>query len=106
VDWYANFFLHTQGKQTKLAGAILRLIRRQWNGETIDQGLVQKVMDPFVSLGIDEGDLNKAPLDNYKEHFEIPFLSATEAYYNHESDSILLKPKYLQRCMGITTEGP
>jgi cullin 1 len=59
--------------------------------KTIDQGLVKKVMDPFVSLGIDEGDLNKAPLDNYKEHFEIPLLSATEAYYKHESDSILIE---------------
>ncbi|KAI0301153.1 Cullin-domain-containing protein [Multifurca ochricompacta] len=89
VQWRANFFLHIQGKQSKLAGAILRLIEHQRNGETIDQGLVKKVVDSFVSLGIDETDLNKASLDNYKEHFEIPFLSATEAYYKHESDSFL-----------------
>jgi cullin 1 len=67
----------------------LRLIERQRNGETIDQGLVKKVVDSFVSLGIDESDLNKASLDNYKEHFEIPFLAATEAYYKHESESFV-----------------
>jgi cullin 1 len=51
--------------------------------------LVKKVVDSFVSLGIDESDLNKASLDNYKEHFEIPFLTATEAYYKLESESFL-----------------
>jgi cullin 1 len=89
VQWRANFFLHIQGKQSKLAGAILRLIEHQRNGETIDQGLVKKVVDSFVSLGIDESDLNKASLDNYKEHFEFPFLHGTEAYYRHESESFL-----------------
>ena len=33
--------------------------------------------------------MNKASLDNYKEHFEIPFLTATEAYYKHESESFV-----------------
>ncbi|KAH9161142.1 Cullin-domain-containing protein [Lactarius sanguifluus] len=89
VQWRANFFLHIQGKHSKLAGAILRLIEHQRNGDTIDQGLVKKVVDSFVSLGIDESDLNKASLDNYKEHFEFPFLNATEAYYRHESESFL-----------------
>jgi cullin 1 len=69
----------------------LRLIERQQNGETIDQGLVKKVVDSFVSLSIDESDLNKASLDNYKEHFEIPFLSTTEAYYKHKSDSFVVE---------------
>ena len=46
-------------------------------------------MDSFVSLGIDESDLNKASLDNYKEHLELPFLTATEAYYKHESESFV-----------------
>jgi cullin 1 len=46
-------------------------------------------VDSFVSLDIDESDLNKASLDIYKEHFEIPFLTATEAYYKHESESFI-----------------
>ena len=43
-------------------------------------------MDSFVTLGIDEGDLNVVSLDNYKEHFEVPLLGATEEYYKHESE--------------------
>ena len=69
----------------------MRLIERQRNGETIDQGLLKKVVDSFVSLGIDETDLNDASLDYYKEHFEMPFLVATEAYYERESDSFVVE---------------
>ncbi|VDB91866.1 unnamed protein product [Peniophora sp. CBMAI 1063] len=89
VQWRQNFFLHIQSKQTKLAGAILRLIEQQRNGETIDQGLVKKVIDSFVSLGIDETDINKASLEIYKEHLETPFLEATEKYYKAESEAFL-----------------
>lgn len=89
VQWKSNFFLHVQSKHTKLAGAILRLIERQRNGETIDQGLVKKVVDSFVSLGLDEADINKASLDVYKEHLETPFLDATEKYYEQESEAFL-----------------
>jgi cullin 1 len=67
----------------------LRLIEQQRNGETVDQGLIKKVIDSFVSLDIDETDLNEVSLSIYKEHFEIPFLNATEAYYKLESDSFL-----------------
>jgi cullin 1 len=67
----------------------LRLFERQRNDETIDQRLVKKVVDSFVSLGIDDSDLDKVLLDNYKEHFEIPFLIATETYYKHESESFV-----------------
>jgi cullin 1 len=69
----------------------LRFIERQRNGEAIDQGLVKKVVDSFVSLGIHESDLNLVSLDYYKEHFEIPFLIATEAYYEHESESFVIE---------------
>lgn len=47
VQWKANFFIHVQNKHTKLASAILKLIELQRNGETIDQGLVKKVIDSF-----------------------------------------------------------
>ena len=89
VQWKNNFFIHIQNKNSKLAGAILRLIERQRNGQEIDQGLVKKVVDSFVSLGLDEADINKAHLDVYKEHFEIPFLEATEKYYKLESEAFL-----------------
>ncbi|KAH9841849.1 Cullin-domain-containing protein [Rhodofomes roseus] len=89
VQWKQNFFLHIQSKGQKLAGALLRLIERQRNGETIDQTLVKKVVDSFVSLGLDEGDINKVSYEVYKEHFEAPFLEATEKYYKQESEAFL-----------------
>ena len=89
MQWKQNFFLHVQSKHAKLANAILRLIEHQRNGDTIDQGLVKKVVDSFVSLGLDEADTNKACLDIYKDHFEVPFIDATEKYYKQESDSFL-----------------
>ncbi|KAF8798755.1 Cullin-domain-containing protein [Phlegmacium glaucopus] len=89
VQWKNNLFIPIQQKQTKLAGAILRLIEAQRNGDTIDQGLVRKVVDSFVSLGLDDTDTNKACLDIYKEHFELPFIESTEKYYKQESESFL-----------------
>jgi cullin 1 len=89
VQWKANFFLHVQSKHQKLAGAILRLIERQRNGETIDQGLVKKVVDSFVSLGLDETDINKVSFEVYNDHLETPFLEATEKYYKTESEAFL-----------------
>ena len=80
-----------QSKHGKLAGAILRLIERHRNGEFIDQGLVKQVVDSFVSLGLDETDINKASLDVYKEHLETPFLEATEKYYQQESKAFLVE---------------
>ncbi|KAF7314218.1 CULLIN-2 domain-containing protein [Mycena kentingensis (nom. inval.)] len=88
VQWKNNLFVPIQRK-TKLASAILRLVESQRNGETIDQGLVKKVIDSFVSLGLDDSDPNKACLDVYKEHFETPFLDATDQYFKHESESFL-----------------
>ena len=92
--------MHVQQRHQKLAGAVLRLIERQRNGETIDQGLVKKVVDSFVSLGLDEGDINKVSYEVYKEHFEVPFLDATERYYRKESETFLAEnsvPDYLKK---------
>ncbi|KAG8991940.1 hypothetical protein FRB94_012144, partial [Tulasnella sp. JGI-2019a] len=72
VQWKQNFFIHIQNKDHKLANAVLRLIESQRNGETIDVTLVKKVVDSFVSLGLDESDNNKTTFDVYKEHYETP----------------------------------
>ncbi|KAJ4466476.1 Cullin [Lentinula edodes] len=89
AQWKQHFFVPIQQDNIKLAGALLRLIERQRNGEVIDQGLVKKVVLSFVSLGLDNNDLNKECLDVYKEHFEIPFIEATEKYYKMESETFL-----------------
>lgn len=89
MQWRNNLFVPIQQNHTKLAAAVLRLIEQQRNGETINQGLVKKVVDSFVSLGLDETDTNKACLDVYREHFEGPFITATEKFYKQESESFL-----------------
>jgi cullin 1 len=89
---YMTFFLHVQSKlEHQITGAILRVIGQQRNGETINLGLVKKVVDSFVCLGLDESDINKASLDVYKEHCENAFIDATEKYYVHvhEPESFL-----------------
>ncbi|KDQ20808.1 hypothetical protein BOTBODRAFT_26822 [Botryobasidium botryosum FD-172 SS1] len=89
VQWKSVFFVHIQNKNSKLANAVLRLIEAQRNGETIDQSLVKKVVDSFVSLGLDDSDTNKASFDVYRTHFETPFITATEQYYTQESEAFL-----------------
>lgn len=73
----------------KLTNAVLRLISQQRNGEIIDQGLIKKVVDSFVSLGLDSADPNKECLDVYRIQFENTFLAATENYYKAESEAFL-----------------
>lgn len=62
--------------------------------------MVKKVVDSFVSLGLDEGDILKVSHEVYKEHFEQPFLEATEKYYREESKAFLAEnsvPDYLKK---------
>jgi cullin 1 len=92
--------LHIQKDNSKLSAATLRLITQQRNGETIDQGLVKKVVDSFVSLGLDNADPNKECLDVYKEQFETSFIHTTEDYYKKESETFLVEnsvPDYLKK---------
>ncbi|OCH90896.1 Cullin-domain-containing protein [Obba rivulosa] len=89
VQWKQNFFMHVQQKHQRLTGAILRLIERHRNGATIDQSLIKKTIDSFISLGIDERDINKVPFEVCREHFELPFLETTENYYRQESEAML-----------------
>ena len=89
-----------QKDESKLTNATLRLISQQRNGEIIDQGLVKKVVDSFVSLGLDIADPNKECLDVYKDHFETAFIHATEQYYKQESETFLAEnsvPDYLKK---------
>ncbi|KAJ7871886.1 Cullin [Mycena olivaceomarginata] len=99
--------------QAPLTTAILRLVAAQRDGASIDQALVKKVVDSFVSLGLDATDPNKECLDVYKEQFEAPFLAATEAYYAAEATAFLDAggaegsgniPEYLKKAEGRLRE--
>ncbi|GAA6043698.1 hypothetical protein JCM8097_007485 [Rhodosporidiobolus ruineniae] len=88
VSWKEHFYNHVQAK-SKLTHAVLKLIEKQRNGETIETDLVKKVIDSFVALGLDETDTNRQNLEVYREAFEKPFLTATETYYKAESEQYL-----------------
>lgn len=69
----------------KVMAAVLKMVEKQRNGETIEQSQIKRIVDSFVSLGLDETDSTKSTLDVYRFHFEKPFLAATKAYYEKES---------------------
>ncbi|ORY05863.1 Cullin-domain-containing protein [Basidiobolus meristosporus CBS 931.73] len=86
VSWRDNLFTHVQNNITV---AVLKLIERQRNGETIETGLIKSVVESYVSLGLDDSDSSKTTLDVYVKYFEAPFLSATEVYYKTESEKFV-----------------
>lgn len=86
VRWKEDMFGSTQNA---VMDAVLRLVEKQRNGETIEQSKIKDVVQSFVSLGIDEQDSTKTTLDVYRQHFEKPYLEATTVYYEKESAQFL-----------------
>ena len=82
VQWRKVFFMQVQENVMK---AVLNMVHKQRNGETIEQGQIKSIVDSFVSLGLDETDSTKSTLDVYRFYFEKPFLRATHAFYEQES---------------------
>ncbi|ORY31833.1 putative ubiquitin-protein ligase [Naematelia encephala] len=88
VAWKQNFFRHfttEKAGMSRLTSALLSQIKKQRDGEVVDSGLMKKVIDSYVSLGLDEADAQRQQLDVYKEYFQTPFLDATSQYYSDES---------------------
>ncbi|ENH73830.1 Cullin-1 [Fusarium oxysporum f. sp. cubense race 1] len=82
VQWRKELF---EKVSDKVMDAVLKLVEKQRNGETIEHGQIKQVVDSFVSLGLDEADPSKSTLDVYRYHFERPFLTATKEFYVAES---------------------
>ncbi|KPM42388.1 Cullin-1 [Neonectria ditissima] len=82
VQWRRVLF---EQVSTKVMDAVLKLVEKQRNGETIEHSQIKQVVDSFVSLGLDEADPSKSTLDVYRFHFERPFLAATKEFYLAES---------------------
>ena len=86
VRWKEDMFGSTQNA---VMDAVLRLVEKQRNGETIEQSQIKMVVESFVALGIDDADNTKQNLDVYRQYFEKPYLIATTAYYENESKNFL-----------------
>lgn len=86
VQWREIFF---EKVNRNVMAAVLKMVEKQRNGETIEQSQVKSIVDSFVSLGLDETDSTKSTLDVYRFHFEKPFLEATTKYYENESNQFV-----------------
>ncbi|CAG8785076.1 5778_t:CDS:2, partial [Racocetra fulgida] len=76
VSWRDYMFMHVE---RHVMAAVLKLIERQRNGESVET----------VALGLDDADSTKSTLDVYKEHFQKPFVEASEVYYKAESEKFV-----------------
>lgn len=80
--------------KTQLFEAVMELITRDRDGDTINTLLVRKMTDCFVALGLDDNTEEQpssvnGQLQVYRDHFEKPFLEATSEYYQKDSDNFL-----------------
>ncbi|KAI8880991.1 Cullin-domain-containing protein [Backusella circina FSU 941] len=97
VSWRKYMFEYVHHN---VIAAVLKMIKKQRNGEVIETGLIKNVVDSFVSLGLDHNDSSKSSLDVYKDYFEKDFLEATEVYYRTESEKFISEnsiPDYMKK---------
>ncbi|XP_054724401.1 cullin-1-like [Uloborus diversus] len=79
--------------KSRMSAAVLKLIERERNGETVNTRLISVALNSYIEMGINRVDPDPAQynLYLYKDAFETAFLSETEVFYATESASIIRK---------------
>lgn len=93
VQWRQEMFTPIA---TNVMDAVLKLVEKHRNGESIEHSQIKAVVDSFVSLGLDDADPSKPTLDVYRFHFERPFIAATRSYYQTESQQFLAENSVIE----------
>ena len=77
-----------------ITNSVLKIIKRERDGDTIDTRLVSGAISSFVELGVVAGYYQKENkilnLTVYVKHFQTQFLEETERYYISESNELML----------------
>ncbi|VVT56546.1 uncharacterized protein SAPINGB_P005144 [Magnusiomyces paraingens] len=86
IRWKEDLFnpIHS-----RLIGAVLDLINKQRDGETVPTQHIRAVVQSCVALGLDENNTKKTNLTVYRSFFEAQFIESTAAYYSKESSEFL-----------------
>lgn len=77
----------------RMSAALLKLIEKERNGETVNTRLISTALNSYIEMGINcaEPHVAEPNLSLYRAAFETEFLKDTELFYRTESASVIRK---------------